>query len=100
MGVMILKRVSDAIQNGDTIRAVIRSTRSNEDGKTPGITQPSREAQEFLIRETYAKAGLSRAHTRLFEAHGTGTKIGDPREAKAIGSAFREHRSDQEPLYV
>lgn len=100
IAVVILKRASDAIRDGDTIRAVIRSTGSNEDGRTPGITQPSREAQERLIRETYKKAGLSMSHTRYFEAHGTGTRIGDPREAKAIGSTFREYRSDQDPLYV
>ncbi|KAI2464634.1 putative polyketide synthase [Annulohypoxylon bovei var. microspora] len=100
MAVIILKKAVDAIRDGNTIRAVIRSTGSNEDGKTPGITQPSREAQERLIRATYSKAGLSMAHTRFFEAHGTGTRIGDPREARAIGSAFREHRSDEDPLYV
>jgi acyl transferase domain-containing protein len=100
VGVMILKRVSDAVRDGNTIRAVIRATGSNEDGKTPGITQPSREAQECLIKETYRRAGLSMAPTRFFEAHGTGTPIGDPREAQAIGSAFRDSRSAQDPLYV
>ncbi|KAK7983237.1 hypothetical protein PG989_010639 [Apiospora arundinis] len=78
IGVVVLKRVSDAIRDGNTIRAVIRSTGSNEDGRTPGITQPSRTAQEQLIRQTYRKAGLSLAHTRFFEAHGTGTQAGDP----------------------
>jgi len=97
---MILKRLSDAIRDGNTIRAVIRSTGSNEDGRTPGITQPSGTAQERLIRETYARAGLSMAHTRFFEAHGTGTPIGDPREALAIGSAFKKYRSVRDPLYV
>lgn len=100
IGVVILKRLSDAIRDGNTIRAVIRATGSNEDGKTPGITQPSRQAQERLIRETYQKAGLSMAHTRFFEAHGTGTPIGDPREAQAIGSAFQKYRSVQDPIYV
>lgn len=100
IAVMILKRVADAVRDGNTIRAVIRSARSNEDGRTPGITQPSREAQQELITKTYTEAGLSKSYTRFFEAHGTGTKIGDPREAKAIGLSFREHRSDQDPLYV
>lgn len=67
---MVLKRLSDALRDGNTIRAVVRSTGSNEDGRTPGITQPSRKAQEKLILETYRKAGLSMAHTRYFEAHG------------------------------
>jgi hypothetical protein len=70
IGVVVLKRLSDAIRDGNTIRAIVRSTASNEDGRTPGITQPSRKAQEKLIRETYRKAGLSMAHTRYFEAHG------------------------------
>lgn len=100
LAVLVLKKVTDAVRDGNTIRAVIRSTGSNEDGRTPGITQPSREAQEQLIRDTYAKANLSMASTRFFEAHGTGTPIGDPREAGAIGSAFREHRTEHDPLYV
>lgn len=99
-GVVILKRLSDALKDGDTIRAVIRSAGSNQDGRTPGITQPSREAQERLIKETYEKAGLSLHRTRYIEAHGTGTAIGDPAEANAIGSAFRQFRSSEEPLYV
>jgi acyl transferase domain-containing protein len=100
IAVMILKKLSHAIRDGNTIRAVIRATGSNEDGKTPSITQPSREAQEMLIRETYRKACLSMEHTRFFEAHGTGTAVGDPLEAQAIGCSFRKHRSLNDPLYV
>ena len=99
-GVLILKRLVDAVEDGDTIRAVIRSTGCNSDGRTPGITQPSKDAQETLIKETYAKAGLDLGQTRFFEAHGTGTAIGDPTEADAIGSAFAKYRSPDEPLYV
>lgn len=100
VAVLVLKRLDDAIRDGNTIRAVIRSTGSNEDGRTPGITQPSRTAQEQLIKDTYRKAGLSMAHTRYFEAHGTGTAIGDPREAQAIGSAFQKFRSVDDPVLV
>ena len=99
-GVLILKRLADAIEDGDSIRAVIRSTGSNSDGRTPGITQPSRDAQERLIKETYEKAGLDLRATRFFEAHGTGTPVGDPIEAGAIGGAFGKYRSPDEPLYV
>lgn len=99
-GVVILKRLQDAIADNDTIRAVIRSTGCNQDGRTPGITQPSSKAQERLIRDTYRRAGLDMAKTRYFEAHGTGTPLGDPIETMAIGSAFREHRSNKDPLYV
>lgn len=99
-GVVILKSLSDALKDGDTIRAVIRSAGSNQDGRTPGLTQPSSEAQERLINETYEKAGLSLRSTRYIEAHGTGTAIGDPIEANAIGRAFRKYRSSEEPLYM
>lgn len=115
-GVLVIKRLADAIEDGDTIRAVIRSTGSNQDGRTPGITQPSGEAQAILIKNTYQKAGLDMESTRFFEAHGeysillrsfdahsltgTGTAIGDPTEANAIGEVFRKHRSTDDPLYV
>lgn len=100
MGVVIIKRLSDAIRDGNVIRAVIRSTGSNQDGYTPGVTQPSQEAQARLIRETYQKAGLDFSLTRYIEAHGTGTALGDPIEAGAIGSVFRGYRSPDAPLYV
>jgi acyl transferase domain-containing protein len=100
IGVVVLKRLSDAIANNDVIRAVIRGTGSNQDGNTPGITNPSGEAQAALIRSTYARAGLSLAETRFVEAHGTGTATGDPIEMDAVGSTFRKYRSTEEPLYV
>ncbi len=76
VGVVVLKRLGDAISDGDTIRAIVRATGSNQDGHTPGITQPSEQAQLRLIRETYEKAGLKRELTRYVEAHGTGTQVG------------------------
>ena len=100
IGVVVIKLLSDAVRDGDTIRAVIRATGANQDAHTPGITQPSSKAQERLIRETYRKAGLSMMHTRFFEAHGTGTAVGDPIEVMALGNAFRDYRSSEEPLYV
>ena len=75
-GVVILKLLDDAIRDNDTIRAVIRATGSNQDGHTPSFTQPSKDAQEALILDTYKKAGLERNDTRYVEAHGTGTKVG------------------------
>lgn len=99
-GVVIVKRLSDALDSGDTIRSIIRATGSNQDGRTPGITQPSEEAQLRLIKETYETAGLERKLTRYFEAHGTGTPTGDPIEASAIAAAFRGHRPHGEPLFV
>lgn len=73
--VLVIKRVSDAIQDGDTIRAIIRSTGSNQDGHTPGITQPNEGSQISLIQETYDKAGLDFATTRFFEAHGMSASL-------------------------
>lgn len=99
-GIVVVKRLSDALRDGNTIRAVIRATGVNQDGRTPGITQPSSEAQEALVRSTYARAGLDLKTTRFFEAHGTGTPIGDPLEASAIGAVFKDERSAAEPLVV
>ena len=99
-GVVLIKLLSEALRDNDPIRAIIRATGSNQDGRTPGITQPSGDAQERLIRETYEAAGLERKMTRYFEAHGTGTQIGDPTEARAIAAAFMSQRPPQEPLYV
>ncbi|GLB14084.1 type I Iterative Polyketide synthase (PKS) [Aspergillus tubingensis] len=100
VAVLVLKRLSDALRDNDTIRAVIRATASNQDGRTPGIAQPASEAQSQLIRENYAQAGLSLHHTRFFEAHGTGTPIGDPAEVSAIADCFRNHRTADSPLYL
>nr|UPN67558.1 hypothetical protein [Pestalotiopsis sp.] len=100
IGVVILKRLSDALRNNDTIRAVIRAVGTNQDGRTPGITQPDPKMQAQLISETYERAGLSMEHTRFFEAHGTGTAIGDPIELRAITECFHQHRNASDPLYV
>ncbi len=97
---IVIKPLRDAVRDGDMIRAVIRATASNQDGRTPILTQPSADAQERLIRKAYQKAGLDFGLTRFFEAHGTGTAVGDPAEMKAIGRVFRRYRSDEEPLYV
>ena len=99
-GVIIVKSLQRAIEDGDSIRSVIRGICANQDGRTPSLVQPRAYAQESLIHESYASAGLGLAATRYYEAHGTGTKVGDPLEAKAIGSAFREYRSNSSPLLV
>lgn len=94
----ILKRQSEAELHGDRIRAVVRASGANHDGTKQGITLPSSEAQEDLIRRTYKNAGLDPADTQYFEAHGTGTARGDPIETRAIGAVFAPSR--KEPLYV
>lgn len=98
---LILKPLSKAIADRNPIRALVRSIGMNQDGHTSsGITQPSKDMQVQLIRETYRKAGLDMKHTRFFEAHGTGTAVGDPIEARAIGEAFYQYRSKEDPIYV
>jgi hybrid polyketide synthase / nonribosomal peptide synthetase ACE1 len=87
-----MKKLSDALADGDHIECLIRGTGVNQDGRTSGLTVPSSEAQARLIRRTYERAGLDindpRDRPQFFEAHGTGTKVGDPREAAAIKNAF------------
>lgn len=95
-----MKPLEDAIRNGDPIRAVIRGSGINQDGRTAGITLPSREAQASLIRRVYNKAGLNPLDTAYVEAHGTGTPAGDPLEAGAIASVFGEGRAKNRPLLV
>ncbi|KAI1288881.1 lovastatin nonaketide synthase [Xylaria venustula] len=97
---VVVKRLQDAIRNGDTIRAVIRNTGSNQDGKTPAIMQPSKEAQINLINETFKQGGIEMNATRYFEAHATGTVVGDPIEGNAVGETFRKYRSVEDPLFV
>lgn len=98
LGMVVLKRYDDAIRDGDTIRAIIRATSINQDGHTPGITQPSKKAQTDNISRAYRAAGLNTDHTTYFEAHGTGTAVGDPFEAEAIHAAFE--RKPGNPLYI
>ncbi|KAK5100974.1 hypothetical protein LTS08_004580 [Lithohypha guttulata] len=95
---VILKNRFKALQDGDNIRAVVKGTLCNHDGTKEGITMPNSVAQEALIRKVYKDAGLSTHETTYFEAHGTGTQAGDPRETRAIGSVFAPGRDH--PLYV
>ncbi|TKY86834.1 hypothetical protein EX895_004475 [Sporisorium graminicola] len=97
---LVVKRTSDAIATRDPIHAVIRATGSNHDGKKSGLTMPSSELQEALIRSVYTRAKLDPRDTHYFEAHGTGTQAGDPRETRAIGAFFGPHRSSDEPLLI
>ncbi|KAL5051988.1 hypothetical protein BDW71DRAFT_202129 [Aspergillus fruticulosus] len=89
---VVLKRLSDAVADGDPIECVIRAIGVNQDGRTLGLTMPSSTAQQQLIESTYARAGLDprnpRDRCQYFEAHGTGTLAGDPQEASAIHRAF------------
>lgn len=86
-----VKPLSDAIRDGNPIRAVIRATSHNVDGKTPGMSQPSTDAQEALMRRAYEVAGIRDfSQTAMVECHGTGTPTGDPIETKAVARVFGE----------
>ncbi|KAK4983978.1 Type I Iterative PKS [Elasticomyces elasticus] len=97
---VVLKSVEDALNDDDPIRAIIRESALNQDGKTPTITSPSGEAQEELIRTCYRRAGLNPLETSYVEAHGTGTQTGDPTEAGAIGAVLGQARLRNKPLYI
>ncbi|KAH6869417.1 lovastatin nonaketide synthase [Thelonectria olida] len=102
IGSMVIKRLSDALRDGDTIRAVIRGSGVNADGKTPSVTQPSATAQAELINQTYADAGLDISNTGYFECHGTGTPVGDPLELTAIAQTLgaAKRAAGKPPLYI
>lgn len=99
---LVLKRLDDAVRDGDPIRAVIRGTSTNSDGWTPGIASPSAEAQAVAIRRAYARAGISNlADTTYLECHGTGTLAGDPIECRAASSVFSKvRRPESGPLRI
>ena len=95
-GFVVLKRLSDAIRDGNTIRAVVRANCASQDGHTSSIVQPSSTAQMDLIR--FAYKNLDIGLTRYVEAHGTGTRLGDSLEAEAISSVFKP--TVDRPLFV
>ncbi|KAI6712167.1 polyketide synthase 1 [Diplocarpon mali] len=99
-GMIVLKPLDQALMSNDNIRAVIVGSGINQDGKTPGITMPSGDAQESLIRSVYESAGINPKDTGYVEAHGTGTKVGDPIEATAIKNVFGEGRTARAPLFI
>lgn len=85
---LYIKRLDKAIRDKNPIRAVIRSSASNADGRTNGMAMPNSEAHQAVMRQAYDNAGLALSETAMVEAHGTGTKIGDPIEARAIANCF------------
>lgn len=97
-GAILLKPLSAALADGDEIRAVIRGTASNSDGRTAGLALPSSGAQGRLLREIYEAAEVEAGELGYFEAHGTGTPAGDPIEAEAIGKALGQKRRTRLPI--
>jgi acyl transferase domain-containing protein/acyl carrier protein len=99
-GMVVLKRLSDAVADRDRVLAVIRGSAVNQDGHSSGLTVPNGLAQQRLIKEALAAAGVRAADVDYVEAHGTGTTLGDPIEAEALGEVFRDGRAAGRPLLV
>ncbi|CAK8714590.1 Phthiocerol synthesis polyketide synthase [Candidatus Electrothrix gigas] len=89
-GMVVLKRLSDALEDGDRIEAVVRASAINHDGPSSGLTVPSKKAQTALIRQALAQADITGKQISYIEAHGTGTKLGDPIEVRALAEALGE----------
>ena len=99
-GMLLLKRLSRALADGDPIQGVIIGTALNQDGHTNGISLPSVEAQARLVTEACADAGVSPSDIGFVEAHGTGTAVGDPIEAHALAQALCRDRAPEKPLLI
>jgi 8-amino-7-oxononanoate synthase len=91
-GMVLLKPLSQAQADGDPIYAIIRGTAANQDGWSNGMAAPNVDAQERVLRAAYRRAGISPGQVQYIEAHGTGTKLGDPVEIAALGRVLTEDR--------
>lgn len=97
---VVLKRLSDAVADGDRIIASIRGTASNQDGRSNGLTAPNAGAQEQVIRAALADGGVAPTEVGFVECHGTGTTLGDPIEISALQTVFGSNRAVDRPLLV
>lgn len=99
-GVVVLKPLSQAVADGDHIYATILGSATNQDGRTNGITVPSQTAQEAMLRAAYQRASIDPRQVSYVEAHGTGTPVGDPIEAKALGTVLGQGRAADQPCLI
>jgi acyl transferase domain-containing protein len=99
-GIVVLKRLSDAVADGDSILAVIRGTAVNQDGRSSGLTVPNGPAQQALLRAALDDADVNAEDIQYVEAHGTGTPLGDPIEVQALASVFGKDRPSDQPLLL
>ncbi|MEV0721133.1 beta-ketoacyl synthase N-terminal-like domain-containing protein, partial [Asanoa sp. NPDC050611] len=87
-GAVVLKRLGDALRDGDRIMAVVRGSAVNQDGRSDGLSAPSAEAQEAVYRAALVRAGLDASQVGYVEAHGTGTRLGDPTELASLSRVY------------
>ncbi len=99
-GLVLLKRLDEALRDGDPIVAVVRGSAVNQDGRSNGLTAPNGLAQEEVIRAALRAAGLAPKDVTYLEAHGTGTPLGDPIEAEAAAAVYGAGRKDGSPLIM
>lgn len=99
-GIVVLKRLSDAVVAQDRILAVIRGSAVNQDGPSGGLTVPNGPAQQAVLRQALQNAGVEPGHVSYVEAHGTGTPLGDPIEVGALAAVYGEGHSNAEPLLI
>jgi acyl transferase domain-containing protein len=99
-GIVVLKRMSDALADGDNILALIRGSALNQDGRSSGLTAPNGAAQEAVIRQALANARVAPEEVDYVEAHGTGTALGDPIEAHALAAVLGPKRTKDHPLVM
>jgi acyl transferase domain-containing protein/acyl carrier protein len=99
-GILLLKRLGDAVVDADHIHGVIMASATNHDGRSNGLTAPNGQAQEALLRLTIEQAGLRPKDIGYVETHGTGTFLGDPVELNALDRVFSDSKSRHAPLYI
>jgi phthiocerol/phenolphthiocerol synthesis type-I polyketide synthase B len=99
-GVVVLKRLSDAVRDKDRLLAVVRGSAVNSDGRSNGMLAPNPAAQMAVLRTAYANAGVPPRDVDYVETHGTGTLLGDPIEARALGTVLGRGRPEQSPLLI